>query len=56
VVSEEDFTDQFDTEILPHPEGSDRGGYVLTVSEGEEMYYFDETANEWFPYEDGYDD
>lgn len=33
--------------IEPHPEGSKRGGYVPVA---DDLAYYDETGNEWFPY------
>lgn len=39
-------------ELAAHPEGYKRGGVVPIIIENETMIYYDETAAEWFPYND----
>lgn len=38
-------------EILAHPEGSKRGGYVPTTVIGGKRWYWNETFWEWHPYQ-----
>ncbi len=42
-----------ETEVVPHPEGVKRGGYLATYTEDGATVFYDELDCTWLAYDDG---
>ena len=49
---EETVVSDLDCGLGEHPEGHKRGGYVPVYVEQEARVFYDQTAGEWFAYDD----